>query len=58
MIILPSKSFSIYIFLEQNKTSLLAEKETFYKQQLREYQATIDQITRQEQNVLFLFRQV
>jgi hypothetical protein len=29
----------------------LAEKETFYQQQIKEYQAKIEQITEEEQNV-------
>ncbi|CAF2768042.1 unnamed protein product [Rotaria sp. Silwood2] len=40
---------------EQNKTTQLNEKDTYYKQQIIEYQSKIDQITKQDQNVSFLF---
>ncbi|CAF3703629.1 unnamed protein product [Rotaria sp. Silwood1] len=36
---------------DQNKTIQLNEKDTFYKQQIIEYQSKIDQITKQDQNV-------
>ncbi len=43
--------FYILQFSEQIKTTQLAEKETFYQQQIKEYQAKIEQITEEEQNV-------
>ncbi|CAF4825203.1 unnamed protein product, partial [Rotaria sp. Silwood1] len=36
---------------DQNKTIQLNEKDTFYKQQIIEYQSKIDQITKQDQNI-------
>jgi CAP-Gly domain-containing linker protein 2 len=48
--------FGIFSFLEQIKTTQLVENETFYQQQIKKYQSQIDQIIKEEQNVLFLFK--